>query len=79
MKLFFAYLKQRRRIIRAFVLFMAVFAVSCALYELPMMAVAYPAGLCCALALAAAIADFIRVKRRHEQLCVLNELNAAEE
>ena len=46
MKLFFAYLKQRRRIIRAFVLFMAVFAVSFALYELPMMAVAYPAGLC---------------------------------
>lgn len=79
MKLFFAYLKQRRRIIRAFVLFMAVFAVSFALYELPMMAVAYPAGLCCALALAAAITDFIRVKRRHEQLCVLNELTAAEE
>lgn len=46
MKLFFAYLKEHVRLIAAFVLAAVIFAVSFALYELPLSAVAYPAALC---------------------------------
>ncbi len=79
MKLFFAYLRQHWRTIAAFALFTAVFAASFALYKLPIMAVVYPAGLCCAFGLAFIVCGFVRAKRRHEQLCSLNELTAAEE
>ena len=52
MKLFFAYLKEHARLIVALVLAFAVFAVSFALYELPLSALAYPAALCLVPALA---------------------------
>ena len=57
MKLFFAYLKEHVRLIAAFVLAAVIFAVSFALYELPLSAVAYPAALCLVPALVFAIID----------------------
>ena len=46
MELLKAYLKERRLTLAAFLLFVGVFAVSVALYGLPLAAVGYPAGLC---------------------------------
>ena len=46
MELLKAYLKERRLTLAAFLLFVGVFAVSFALYGLPLAAVGYPAGLC---------------------------------
>ena len=46
MKLWRAYLRQHRLTILMLVLFTGLFAVSFALYGLPLAAVAYPAGLC---------------------------------
>ena len=79
MKLFFAYLNEHARLIVALVLAFAVFAVSFALYELPLSALAYPAALCLVPALAFVIADFVRVKRRHAEFLSLTEITAAEE
>lgn len=79
MKLFFAYLKEHVRLIAAFVLAAVIFAVSFALYELPLSAVAYPAALCLVPALVFAIIDFYRVKRRHAEFLSLTEITAAEE
>lgn len=45
MELLKAYLKERRLTLAAFLLFVGVFAVSFALYGLPLAAVGYPAGL----------------------------------
>ena len=45
MKLFFAYLRQRWKVLLGAVLFYALFAVSFALYGLPLAAVWYPAVL----------------------------------
>lgn len=78
MKLFFAYLRQNARVIAAFVLFALLFAVSFLLYRLPVMAVIYPAGLCLVIGLAFLLAGFLRAKSRHEMLCALNELTAAQ-
>ena len=44
MKLFFAYLRQRWKVLLGAVLFYALFAVSFALYGLPLAAVWYPAS-----------------------------------
>lgn len=79
MKLFFAYLKEHVRLIAAFVLAAVIFAVSFALYELPLSAVAYPAALCLVPALVFTIIDFYRVKRRHAEFLSLTEITAAEE
>ena len=79
MKLFFAYLKEHVRLIAAFVLAAVIFAVSFALYKLPLSAVAYPAALCLVPALVFAIIDFYRVKRRHAEFLSLTEITAAEE
>lgn len=46
MELLKAYLKERRLTLAAFLLFVGMFAVSFALYGLPLAAVGYPAGLC---------------------------------
>ena len=79
MKLFFAYLKEHARLIVALVLAFAIFAVSFALYGLPLSALAYPAALCLVPALAFVIIDFSRVKRRHAEFLSLTEITAAEE
>ncbi len=62
------YLYYRRRVIFAFAAFAAVFAVSFILYRLPVRAVMYPAALCLVIAVLAAAADLIRVKRAHEKM-----------
>jgi len=68
MKLFFAYLKQRGRLLLALVLFCLIFIVSFALYHLPVAAVLYPAGICLVMATAFVAYDFQKVRRKHRRL-----------
>lgn len=65
MKLFFKYLKQRRRGILGAILFLIIFAVTFSLYRLPVKAVLYPASLCLLLGAVFIVLDFIRAKRKH--------------
>ncbi len=68
MKLFSQYLKQRWRVYVAAVMFCAIFALSFLLYHLPIVAVIYPALLCGAVGLLMMVFDFLRMKRKHEEL-----------
>ena len=73
MELLKAYLKERRLMLAAFLLFVGVFAVSFALYGLPLAAVGYPAGLCVLLGACLAAWDYGRAARRHKALKRLRE------
>lgn len=77
MELLKAYLKERRLTLAAFLLFVGVFAVSFALYGLPLAAVGYPAGLCVLLGACLAAWDYSRAARRHKALKRLREAGEA--
>ena len=68
MKLFAQYLKQRWRGIAVAILFCLIFAVTFALYHLPIEAVLYPASICGALGLMLLVIDFRRVLTKHKKL-----------
>ena len=68
MKLFFQYLKQRRRTFAVGAIFCTVFTASFLLYHLPVGAVIYPALLCTAAGIIIMVFDFSRVRREHEAL-----------
>lgn len=77
MELLKAYLRERRLTLAAFLLFVGVFAVSFALYGLPLAAVGYPAGLCVLLGACLAAWDYGRAARRHKALKRLREAGEA--
>ena len=70
------WLRQRWRIAVIFALFSGVFAVSFALYRLPLAAVLYPTMLCALMGAAAAAFDYRRMRRRHDQLQRVGQLSA---
>ena len=76
MKLFFAYLRQRWKVLLGAVLFYALFAVSFALYGLPLAAVWYPAALTAVLGLIFFLWDFGRIRRTHAELSALSNVPA---
>lgn len=65
---FFAYLRERRRVVCAYGLFVLIFLVTFALYHLPLGAVAYPALLCALAGLAMLALDYRAACRRHQLL-----------
>lgn len=68
MKLFLAYLKSRLRVAVLLLVCAAIFAVSFALYHLPLAAVAYPALLCGLLLCGVLAVDFGRTRGRHRAI-----------
>ena len=70
------YVRERRRVVLAFGVVCAIFAVSFALYHLPLAAVGYPAGLCLITGLIWAVWDSRRLRCRHEQLLKLAAMGA---
>ena len=76
MKLFLRYLQSKTGILLVLLAFAVILAVSFVLYHLPLEAVLYPAALCVLLGILALIIDFIRVRRRHEVLRGLKELDS---
>lgn len=77
MKLFVRYLRQNLRLYAALAAFCLIFAVSFALYHLPLKAVAYPTLLCVLLAIVLSLLDFRRKKRRHEELMAVRGITEA--
>ena len=77
MRLFFKYLRQKRRTILTGFAFALLFAVSFFLYRLPVEAVLYPALLCAALGAFLLILDFRKVKRKHEELTRIRTITDA--
>ena len=57
------YWQTRRGVIGLYLLFAAVFAVTFALYHLPLKAVWYPAALCAVIGLIVMALDFLRIRR----------------
>ena len=76
MKLFLRYLQSKLGVILLFLAFGAVLAFSFVLYRLPAEAVLYPAALCVLLGIIVLLLDFFRVRRRHEVLRGLKEIDA---
>lgn len=76
MRFLFEYLRQRRRVLGAFAVFLGIFAVTFALYQLPLQAVAYPALLLLLAAAGYAACDIRRVRARHQELMRLRALPA---
>ena len=76
MKLFLRYLQSKLGAILLFLAFGAVLAFSFVLYRLPAEAVLYPAALCVLLGIIVLLLDFFRVRRRHEVLRDLKEIDA---
>ena len=70
------YVRERRRVVIAFGVVCAIFAVSFALYHLPLAAVGYPAGLCLIAGVIWVVWDSRRQRRRHEQLQHLAAMGA---
>ena len=68
MNLFLQYLKHRHRIFIVGIAFLAVFMISFALFQLPVLAVIYPVLLCTVASVFIIIFDFLRVKREHSIL-----------
>ncbi len=75
MKLFFAYLRQRRRVLGLLALFAAIFFSIFALYHLPMKAVAYPALLCIGVGGIVLVWDFLRLRSKHRKLSRMTALS----
>lgn len=63
-----SYLRQRRGVLLTFLLFGGLFAVTFALYSLPVQAVAYPFLLCAAAGSILLAADYRQALRRHRQM-----------
>ena len=63
-----SYLRQRRGVLLAFLLFGGLFAVTFALYSLPVQAVAYPFLLCAVAGSILLAADYRQALRRHRQM-----------
>lgn len=68
MRLFFAYLRSRKKAAAVFLAFCAVFAVIFALYGLPLAAVGYAAALCAFTGVLVIAGSFSAFCRRHRQL-----------
>ena len=77
MELFLKYLKQKWKVFTVCAVFILIFAVSFFLYRLPVEAVAYPALLCAFLGVFLLTVDFLRVKRKHEELAQIKTITDA--
>ena len=67
------YLREHWRAVAAYFAFAAIFAATFALYELPLEAVAYPAGLCLLLGALLMVSGWMR-ERKHTYDMVFQEL-----
>ena len=76
MELFLRYLKSRRGVLLLFAAFTLILASSFLLYHLPAEAVLYPAALCLLLGTVVLVLDYNSVRRRHQVLANLREMDS---
>ncbi len=77
MKLFFIYLKYKRKVISIFLLFAFIYAFSFFLYHLPIKAVLYPTTLSILFAFAYFLYDYNKSRMIYEKLQEIKELSEA--
>lgn len=77
MQLFKLYLKNHIKGFLAVLFFCILFTVSFILYHIPAKAALYPAALCILLSVIFIFIDFLRVKRKHQRLLKVKNLQAA--
>ena len=77
MKLFFFWLKTKRKVLLIFFIFACIFAVSFRLYRLPVEAVLYPAVLCAICGAGFLVHDFLHFRERHRSYEDIKLLTAA--
>jgi len=75
-EMFIKYIRQRRAVIWAFLLFYVIFYVSFFLYRLPAAAVIYPGVICLVIGVMLLLYDYIRFYRRHRRLEDIKKLSA---
>lgn len=75
MQFFTAYLKQRKIIILAFVLFFLVFAISFLMFHLPIEAVFYPSLVCALIGIIIIGIDYYKAYEKHKQLEKMQKLS----
>ncbi len=68
MKLFLSYLKSRSKVIAVSAIFIAVFASSYLLFDMPVISVLYPLILCVCIGMIILVFDFVFFIRRHRKL-----------
>ncbi len=76
MKLFFKYIKSKKKIIICSAIFIAIFLFSFILYRLPVVAVVYPVVLCMIIGLIFVSVDFVKFKKLHESLENIEKLGS---
>lgn len=76
MKLFKAYIKEKRIFFISFLLFVLIFSLSFFLFRISIKAVLYPAALCALLGIAVIFIDFSRVRMKHNELVRIQRLTA---
>ncbi len=74
MRLFFVYLKHRWRWYATCLIFCLIFVVSFVLFGLPKEAVIYPMIVCIFVGAIFTVADFLRVRRKHEELVQIKSI-----
>lgn len=77
MKIFWAYIRQKSKLLLALLLFCIIFAVVLGLYNLPVEAVIYPALLCVLFGVIFIALDFAHIKRKHKMLFKLSQMTSA--
>lgn len=77
MKLFLRYVKGHKKGILLYLFFCVIFAVTFALYHLPLQSVLYPCLLCIAVGVICIAIDFYGVRKKHLMLSDIQELTAA--
>ncbi len=75
MQLLLAYLKDKKRIIFAWVLFAVIFYTCFALYQLPLKAVIYPTFICTGFICAFFVYDFLQIKKKQQILTEAEQLS----
>lgn len=75
MNFYMAYLKQRRCIILAFVLFSLIFISSFALYHVPLSVVLYPVGICALVGVIFLLLDIRKERKRHNKLMEIEKFS----
>ncbi|MDO5146041.1 MAG: sensor histidine kinase [Eubacteriales bacterium] len=74
---FIKYLKDRKGLLLMLFIFIAVFFITFAMYQLPLTAVLYPFLLCTAIGLVFLLGDYVRFRNRHLILRSIAGLSAA--
>jgi len=76
MKLFLCYLKYKKKTFALCLLFIILFAATFYLYHLPLKAVWYPSALCFVIGVIFLLADFLKVRKKHNILKYLEKMTA---